>query len=87
MLSTSDKSFVNAVAVNNRKSFVCLWDDNGKLRMFSYPCVWNAKDIISKTFSGHSSHVTNIIVSPDDQFVFSIGGADNSVFQYIHKEK
>ena len=50
----------------------------GRVRLYNYPCVQaGAPD---KCYRGHSSKVTNIVFSSDDNFVITTGGQDRCVF-------
>lgn len=83
----------NAVCDNPGEEYVITADDNGKIKLFNYPCViahapfravvW--KDGESSAdglgYAGHSSHVTSVRFSPDGRRVVSIGGHDQAVFQ------
>ncbi|CAK72848.1 unnamed protein product (macronuclear) [Paramecium tetraurelia] len=61
-------------------------DDNSQIKIFRYPCVKKASGYVLG--KGHSSHITNIAWSVDDQYLFSTGGEDNSIFQWkINKLK
>ena len=55
-------------------------DDSGKLKMFRYPCI--EKGAPFSVESGHSSHVTNVRWSCDNNWVVSTGGNDRCVFQW-----
>ena len=55
-------------------------DDRGQVRLLEYPClVKNSESVIGR---GHSSHVTNISFSTNDQYIFSTGGEDQTVLQW-----
>ena len=59
-------------------SLLATADDFGMVKLMRYPCVSNSQ--LSKTYRGHSSHVTNVAFHHDDTFVISTGGGDNCVF-------
>jgi len=52
-------------------------DDFGKVNLFKYPCVQEKS--ASKSFIGHSSHVTEVKFSASDKYVISTGGNDKTV--------
>lgn len=52
-------------------------DDFSQVNLLNYPCP-EAKGKM-KSFKGHSSHVTRVKFTYDDNFVFSTGGNDKCV--------
>jgi WD40 repeat protein len=54
-------------------------DDFSYVKAFRYP---NFKGSSYLKFIGHSSHVTNVKFSSDDNYVITIGGFDKSIFQW-----
>lgn len=65
---------------NNEYPLVATSDDFGMVKLFRYPCLQKgAEGVIGR---GHSSHVTNVRFSLDDQFLFSAGGDDQCIFQW-----
>ncbi|CAB1347638.1 unnamed protein product [Coregonus sp. 'balchen'] len=56
-------------------------DDFGKVRLFSNPC--SQPRAPSHTYSGHSSHVTNVAFLHDDSHLISTGGKDTSILQWV----
>lgn len=58
-------------------------DDWGKVNIYRYPVLVKGQAAIQG--KGHSSHVTNVRFSPDDKYVFSTGGNDGCVFQWLLK--
>ena len=59
-------------------NLIVIADDFGMVKLMRYPCVSNSQ--LSKSYRGHSSHVTNVVFHRDDSFVISTGGGDNCVF-------
>ena len=55
-------------------------DDFGKVKVFRWPCV--VPRAVNQTYLGHSSHVTNVAFSADDELLVSTGGNDRAVFQW-----
>ena len=55
-------------------------DDFSKVKVFRYPCIQKGSE--SVVGKGHSSHVTNVRFSNNDEMIFSTGGEDNCVFQW-----
>lgn len=73
-----DLTDINAIATANRLPIVAVATDNqGLLRLFSFPCKGNFKK--HRQYRGHSAHVTNVKWSYDDSLVVTTGGADTSV--------
>ncbi len=55
-------------------------DDFGNVSLMRYPSL--QKGSKAQVGVGHSSHVTNVRFQGDDKYLFSVGGADNCVFQW-----
>jgi len=53
-------------------------DDFGKVKLFRYPSMVEESEFIEGT--GHSSHVTMVDFSRDDEYLFSAGGNDTCIF-------
>ena len=60
-------------------------DDFGKVRILRYPSVLKNSEAVSGV--GHSSHVPCVKWSENDEFLYSVGGEDNCVFQWQVKKK
>ena len=54
-------------------------DNKGRVRVFRYPCVMKAG---CKEGKGHGGEVVNVKFGGDDKYVLSVGGSDNSIFQW-----
>jgi WD40 repeat protein len=78
----SDGTDVNAVAKSGSGTVLASADDFGNVKLFKYPVVRKHADC--KKYRAHSSHVTNVAFSHNDQYVFSVGGADTAVMQWRH---
>ena len=52
-------------------------DDFGLVKLFKYPCVVERANF--NQYQGHSSHVTKVKFTFDDQFVITTGGNDKTV--------
>ena len=57
-------------------------DDFGTVKLFGYPAA--AKAAKHTAYSGHSSHVANVRFSPDDRFLVTVGGHDNTAMLWRH---
>jgi len=60
-------------------------DDFGKVRILKYPSILKNSDAVFGV--GHSSHIPCVKWSENDDFLYSIGGEDNCVFQWQVKKK
>uniref|UniRef100_A0A670Z9Y6 EMAP like 2 n=1 Tax=Pseudonaja textilis TaxID=8673 RepID=A0A670Z9Y6_PSETE len=76
----ADGTDINAVCRSHEGKLLASADDFGKVHLFSYPCCQPRAP--SYTYSGHSSHVTNIAFLHDDSLLLSTGGVDTSVLQW-----
>ncbi|XP_060114203.1 echinoderm microtubule-associated protein-like 2 isoform X1 [Heteronotia binoei] len=76
----ADGTDINAVCRSHDGKLLASADDFGKVHLFSYPCCQPRGP--SHTYSGHSSHVTNVAFLHDDSLLFSTGGTDTSVLQW-----
>lgn len=55
-------------------------NNNGKVCIYSYPStIKNSKFVEGK---GHSSHITNVRWTEDDQYIISVGGEDQCVMYW-----
>uniref|UniRef100_UPI00358FA3EB echinoderm microtubule-associated protein-like 2 n=1 Tax=Myxine glutinosa TaxID=7769 RepID=UPI00358FA3EB len=77
---SSDGTDINAVCRSHSRSAVAVADDFGKVQLFIYPC--HHLKVPSRTYSGHSSHVTNVAFLFDDSYLISTGGIDMSIMQW-----
>jgi microtubule-associated protein-like 6 len=62
------------------RQVIAVANDFGKIDLYNFPCL--RKSAQSMQLRGHSSHVTNVKFSPDDEFLFSTGGEDQTVMQW-----
>ncbi len=77
----ADGTDINAVARSHtydKVPVVATVDDFGQVKVFYYPCIDEGAP--DKCYKGHSSHVTNIKFSYNDDYVITTGGADKCVF-------
>ena len=61
--------------------FVVTADDFGKVKLFNYPCVFN--DAPYREYKGHASHAMCVRFSCDDARVYTAGGADRAMMQFV----
>lgn len=76
----SDGTDVNAVCRSASGRLLATADDFGKVKLFKYPCVTPGARF--REYPGHSSHVTNVCFTDQDDYVVSAGGNDRSLFQF-----
>eukprot|EP00960_Hanusia_phi_P064160 765713-Hanusia_phi.AAC.8 len=55
-------------------------DKLGHVKMFRFPCC--ADKAKYRSYIGHASHVRGVMFSMDNSYVISLGGHDNSIFQW-----
>lgn len=51
-----------------------------QVKLFNWPCV--VEDAPAYSYGGHSSHVTAVRWSADENYAVSTGGHDRAVFQW-----
>jgi len=57
--------------------YLCTGDDDGKVNLYRYPCPFPKAP--KKSYGGHSSHVTRVKFSYDNNYVYTTGGNDKCV--------
>ena len=55
-------------------------NDSSLVKVFRYPCSEERSEFLEAR--GHSSHVTNVKFSKDDQYIFTTGGNDTCIIQW-----
>lgn len=76
----SDGTDINSLDRSKNRQWVVTSDDDGKVKLFNYPCV--IEDAPHRAYRGHSSHVLSVRFNCDDSLVCSGGGHDWAVFQF-----
>jgi WD40 repeat protein len=74
-----DMTHVNAVHRSHNQRLFAVGNDFGLVELFGNPNGVGAK---SAAFKAHSEHVTNVRWSPDDGFLYSTGGYDQTIMQW-----
>lgn len=65
---------------STRADVIVSGDDFSKLKLFKFPCVKPNASFCK--YSGHSSFVTNVRFSMDDEYIISTGGMEKSIIQW-----
>jgi len=73
----ADGTDVNAVDRSPSGTMLATSDDFGLIKLFRNPCT--AESSKFKSYSGHSSHVTNVRWTPSEDLI-SVGGNDKCIF-------
>lgn len=96
-----DGSDVNNVDRSPSGKYLATCDDFGKVNIFQYPSI-QEKGSMHNSYSGHSSHVTNVRWASsssvgkkkrisgksalNDDYLISVGGEDKCIFQWKHED-
>ncbi|XP_056424139.1 echinoderm microtubule-associated protein-like 4 isoform X3 [Hyla sarda] len=81
----SDGTDINALVRSHNRKVIALADDFCKVHLFQYPC--SKPKAPSHKYSAHSSHVTNVSFTHNDNHLISTGGKDMSIIQWRLIEK
>ena len=76
-IGTADRSHIRHPGGYN---LIAVGDDFGKVRVLRYPSRNKGSEGVVGT--GHSSGITGIKWSVSDEWLYSIGGEDNCIFQW-----
>jgi WD40 repeat protein len=72
-----DYTDTNTVDRSHTQEVLATGGDDGLIRLFKYPCYIEKAD--NKQYSGHSSHLTKVKFSANDEHLISTGGKDMTV--------
>jgi WD40 repeat protein len=75
----TDGTHVNGVSGSHDGSLIVTGDDFGLVNIFRDPCRNGSKPL---SLRGHSEHVVRVDFSPDDSYIFSVGGYDQTLMQW-----
>jgi len=78
----ADGTDVNACSRSWSNTLMATADDQGKVKVFSYPTVEKGAGCLE--YGGHSSHVTCCRWSSYDEVLITTGGNDRCIFQWRH---
>lgn len=76
----TDGSHINTVAQCKELGLLATGDDYGHVNIFRDPAVDNHHK--SKSFQGHSEHVTKVAFAKGGDLLLSVGGMDQTVIQW-----
>ena len=71
--------FVNCICKHPKLDVIFSGNNAGFIEIYNYPCKENAERII---LTGHSEKVVKIMTDQSGDFLFSIGGKDNTLMQW-----
>lgn len=74
-----DKTHVNDCQLSKNHQFLFSSDDFGLINAFNFPKP-SVKE--SRSWCGHSEHVSRCMLSPDQTKMFTIGGEDKTLIQW-----
>lgn len=74
-----DGTHINGVNGSHDGQLIITGDDFGLVNIFRDPC---RNGSIPYSLRGHSEHVVRVAFSPDDDYIFSVGGYDQTLMQW-----
>ena len=74
----ADLTEINAVERSRNGQVIATGTDSGEVKLFNWPCV--NPEAKFDTYYGHSSHVTKVKFTAEDDLLISTGGGDMTVF-------
>jgi microtubule-associated protein-like 6 len=72
-----DLTDVNTVWRSNNREILATGEDSSKVKLFKYPCCEEKAQF--KEYIGHSSHLTEVKFSANDNYLATVGGNDKTV--------
>merc|ERR1712032_290776 len=75
----TDGTHINGVCGSSDGRLLACGDDYGLVTIFRDPCRMGGKP---RSFRGHSEHVVRTMFSPDDCYLWSVGGYDQTLMQW-----
>lgn len=67
--------------LSSGQEIVATANDDGQIKLFRYPQMIDGGAGF-KPLVGHSSHVTKVRFTPQNKYLFSLGGNDTTVMQW-----
>jgi WD40 repeat protein len=77
--SGTDGTHINGVDFSKDGQLIATGDDYGLVNIFRNPCRTGHKPI---SLRGHSEHVVRVQFHKNDQYLFSVGGYDQTLMQW-----
>ena len=77
--SGTDGTHINGVEFSQDNTLIATGDDYGLVNIFRNPCRGGAKPV---SLRGHSEHVVRVKFHKNDQYLFSVGGYDQTLMQF-----
>ena len=74
-----DGTHINGVDGSHDGTLIATGDDFGLVNIFRDPCRNGSKPL---SLRGHSEHVVRVAFSPNDDYIFSVGGYDQTLMQW-----
>jgi len=74
-----DGTDLNDTALTSDSTLIASGDDFGTVRLHNYPAV---DPEACRTYNGHAEFVVGLDFLADDSYLFTVGGADMSIFQW-----
>lgn len=78
-----DKTHVNDVCLSEDGNTLLSGDDFGLVNLFQYPATEFGKG--SRSYAGHSEHVTRVVFSQCGSRIFTAGGQDKAIIVWRKK--
>jgi microtubule-associated protein-like 6 len=75
-----DTAYVNCVDRSSDGEYVVSGDDRSMVKLFKYPSPREGAQF--RAYRGHADDVMSVRFSNDDNYVFSVGGADKAILQF-----
>ncbi len=80
--SGTDGTHINGVDFSKDGKLIATGDDFGLVNLYRNPCLNGHKGI---SLRGHSEHVVRVKFHDDDKYLFSVGGYDQTLIQWVKK--
>ena len=77
--SATDGTHINGVDRSKAKDLITTSDDWGLVNLYRNPCLKGNK---GKSYVGHSEHVVRARFDEKDEYVYSVGGYDQTLIKW-----
>ena len=78
----ADGTHINSVGGNHDGTLLACGDDYGLVTIFRNPA---RMGVVPRSYRGHSEHVTKVCFNSDGEYLFSVGGYDQTIMQWKRK--